>query len=140
MTYVIVLIECHVPDVPDLPFSAEGTFPFLALFSHFCAACKLLQWHSNIVRNDSVTDDPAMEQGDKGPLKVPFRICGGFDGSVAGSILVKWCFFSGQSTGYGKICIFNVIFCWFASLYYIVHLKHFLSCSNLNPDSNTVWM
>lgn len=62
---------------PRSPLQCWRTFPFLAFFSHFCAACKLLQWHSNIVRNDSVTDDLAMEQGDKRPLKVPFRICGG---------------------------------------------------------------
>lgn len=42
---------------------------------HF-SAIFVLQLCSNIVRNDSVTDDPAMEQGERGPLKVPLRIWG----------------------------------------------------------------
>jgi len=82
-----------------------------------------------------VIDDPPVEQGHKlnDLSKSLSGSVGGFDGSMAGSVLVKWYFFFRQSTNNEKICVFCVIFCCFVSLYYVVHLRHFISCSNLNP-------
>lgn len=79
-----------------------------------------------------IDDPPPMEQKEK---RDDLSRClsgsvGGFDGSVAGSILAKWYFFPLGNPPTMEKSVYSVSI---VSFYYIVHLRHFISCSNFNP-------
>lgn len=144
MTYITALIGCVccVLNVTNFSFNAVDPKGIPAAFRQ-CLCCWQTAaisfescWQNQLsVRSDSGMDDPPMEQGrqTRWHLKVIFRICEGVDGAMAGTISVKLFFFPLASGWLWKACILSVICCCFVSLYYIVYLRHFISCSNLNP-------
>lgn len=109
-------------DLKDVPI--PGIFqPFL------CCSC--VQTLSGMTQWQMILP---WSRGSKDPSR-SLSGSGGFDGSVAGSILAKWCFSSGQSTDYGKSVFSMLFFVGLLPFIILSILNIFLSFSNLYPGS-----
>lgn len=81
------------------PEGRSHSWHFSAIFALLVNCCNGIQTLSGMTQWQMILP---WSRGTNDPSRSLSGSVGGFDGSVAGSILVKWCFFSGQSTGYGK--------------------------------------